>query len=101
MQEAAWQTEVARLLEQTVQALQDKADRRAVRAFGTAIAYLELARENGDKLATELLAQVSESAKEGPTERFTFQPGELEALSTPKNEPPTMPPRAAKKKKRR
>ena len=81
MHEAPWQDEVARLLEQTAQALRDKADRRAVRAFGTVIAYLELARENGDKIATELLAQAVASAKEGPTERFTFQPGELEALS--------------------
>jgi hypothetical protein len=82
MQEAPWQVEVARLLEQAAQALRDKADRRAVRAFGTALAYLELARENGDRLASELLAQITENAKEGPTERFTFQPGELEKLST-------------------
>ena len=81
MHDAPWQEEVARLLEQAAQALRDKADRRAVRAFGTAIAYLELAGENRDKLASELLAQAVASAKEGPTERFTFQPGELEALS--------------------
>jgi hypothetical protein len=90
MHDAPWQDEVARLLEQAAQALRDKSDRRAVRAFGTAIAYLELACENDDKLASELLAQAVASAKEGPTERFTFQPGELEALSVrgePESEP--------------
>jgi hypothetical protein len=81
MHDAPWQDEVARLLEQTAQAFRDKSDRRAVRSFGTAIAYLSLARERGDRLAAELLAQTGETAKEGPTERFTFKPGELEALS--------------------
>jgi hypothetical protein len=81
MHDAPWQDEVARLLEQAAQALRDKSDRRAVRAFGTAIAYLEIAAETGDKIAKEILAQAVASAKEGPTERFTFQPGELEALS--------------------
>lgn len=88
MHEAPWQDEVARLFEQTAQALRDKADRRAVRAFGTAIAYLELAGENGDRLASEMLAQAVASAKEGPTERFTFQPGELEALTREEPEAP-------------
>jgi soluble lytic murein transglycosylase-like protein len=82
MQEAAWQDEVARLLEQAAQFLRDKADRRAARAFGTAIAYLQLARENGDRLAAALLAETVENAKQEPTERFSFQPGELEALTS-------------------
>jgi len=81
MHDAPWQDEVARLLEQAAQALRDKSERRAARSFGTAIAYLELARESGDRLAAELLALTRETAKEGPTERFTFKPGELEALS--------------------
>ena len=100
MREAPWQDEVAQLLEQAAQALRDKADRRAVRAFGTAFAYLELARENGDRFASELLSQISENAKEGPTERFTFQPGELEKLSSPvaSDEPPRE--RSSKKKKK-
>jgi hypothetical protein len=99
MQDAPWQVEVARLLEQAAQALRDKSDRRAVRAFGTAFAYLELARENGDRFASELLAQVGENAKEGPTERFTFQPGELEKLSTRRDsEAPRG--RSSKKKKK-
>jgi hypothetical protein len=93
MQEAAWQDEVARLLEQTAQFLRDKADRRAVRAFGTAIAYLQLARETGDRLAAGFLAETVENAKQEPTERFSFQPGELEALSSSpfasEHEPPT------------
>jgi hypothetical protein len=108
MSDAPWQHEVAQLLEQMAQALRDKVDRRAIRAFGTAVAYLELAREHGDKLAIELLSQVSETSKEGPTERFTFQPGELEALSVrgergppPTDEDATEPARGSKKKKRR
>jgi hypothetical protein len=87
MADAPWQHEVAQLLEQTAQALRNKVDRRAIRAFGTAVAYLELAREQGDRLAAELLSQVTPKAKEDPTERFTFQPGELEALSV-RSEPP-------------
>jgi hypothetical protein len=82
MQDAAWQDEVARLLEQAAQFLRDKADLRAARAFGTAIAYLQLARDNGDRLAATLLAETIENAKQEPTERFSFQPGELEALSS-------------------
>jgi len=108
MADTPWQHEVAQLLEQMAQALRDKVDRRAIRAFGTAVAYLELARENGDKLAVELLSQVSENAKEGPTERFTFQPGELEALTSRGDPaPPKAPdvqserPRVFKKKKKR
>ena len=98
MQDAPWQDEVARLLEQAAQALRDKADRRALRAFGTAFAYLELARETGDRFASELLAQVFENAKEGPTERFTFQPGELEKLSTRRD---SAAPRARPSKKKK
>lgn len=100
MQEAPWQDEVAQLLEHAAQALRNKSVRRAVRAFGTAFAYLELARENGDRFASELLSQISENAKEGPTERFTFQPGELEKLSSPvaSDEPPRE--RSSKKKKK-
>jgi len=99
MPEAPWQDEVAQLLEVAAQALRDKVDRRAVRSFGTAIAYLQIARESGDKLATELLAHAFETAKDGPTERFTFQPGELEALSTGGDPDPESEP--AKKKKRK
>ena len=104
MHDAPWQDEVARLLEQAAQALRDKADRRAVRAFGTVIAYLELASENGDKVAREILAQAVASAKEGPTERFTFQPGELEALSVrgdPEPEPEPEPERTRPSRKKK
>ena len=83
MTDAPWQAEVARLLEQAAQALRARSDRRAVLAFGTAMAYLERARAGGDKLATELIGQTTESPREGPTDRFTFEPGELEALSGP------------------
>jgi hypothetical protein len=80
-----WRKEVARLLEHTALAIRAKNDRPAVVAFGTAIAYLQKARERGEPLAGELLGQVMEQASDGPTERFTFTPGELEALTeTPK-----------------
>ena len=106
MHDAPWQDEVARLLEQAAQALRDKSDRRAVRAFGTAIAYLEIAAETGDKIAKEILAQAVASAKEGPTERFTFQPGELEALSVrgepePPSEPAPEPERTRSSRKKK
>jgi hypothetical protein len=107
MHDAPWHEEVGRLLDQAAQALRDKADRRAVRAFGTAIAYLELARESGDRLAAELLAQMTETAKEGPTERFTFAPGELEALAShpsnerPSSEPPARPTARPSRKKKK
>jgi hypothetical protein len=72
-------------LEHAALAIRSKNDRPAVVAFGTAIAYLQKARDRGDPLAMELLAQTLEVPGDGPTERFTFTPGELEALAeTPK-----------------
>ena len=85
MPEARWQEEVAELLEQASSAIRARAERRAVSAFGTAIAYLEMASQSGDKLAAQLLSQVASGPHEGPTERFTFQPGELEALTAKDN----------------
>lgn len=85
MERNDWRKEVGGLLEQAALALRGRNDRHAVVAFGTAIAYLQKARERGEPLAAELLAQTFEVVGDGPTERFTFTPGELEALTeTPK-----------------
>jgi len=82
MADLPWQAEVAALLEQAAQALRSKRHRRAIVALGTAVAYVQRARDRGDRFAQELLSHTVEN-KEDRTERFTFQPGELEALSVP------------------
>jgi hypothetical protein len=81
MAHAPWQVDVARLLEEAAEALRAGRQRRTVVALGTAVAYVQRARSQGDKFAQELLASTIEAPKEDPTSRFTFQPGELEALS--------------------
>jgi hypothetical protein len=78
-----WQAEVAGLLEQAAQALRARRHRRAIVALGTAVAYVQRARDRGDTFAQELLSHTIESPKDDPTQRFTFQPGELEALNVP------------------
>jgi hypothetical protein len=80
MADAPWQLEVARLLEEAAQALRAKRLRRVIVALGTAVAYVQRARREGDHFADELLSHTVESPKDDPTERFTFSPGELEAL---------------------
>jgi len=80
---ARWQAEVARLLEEAAGALRGRKHRRVLVALGTAIAYVQRARDDGDTFAQDLLSLTVESPKEDPTERFTFSPGELEALSLP------------------
>lgn len=79
MADLPWQAEVAGLLEQAAQALRSKRHRRAIVALGTAVAYVQRARDSGDRFAQELLSNTIDN-KEDRTERFTFQPGELEAL---------------------
>lgn len=80
MERDEWRTEVARLFEVAAEALRARSDRHAVSAFGTAIGYLHKAQARGDQGAAELLAQVLGASSDGPTDRFTFAPGELEAL---------------------
>jgi hypothetical protein len=80
MADLPWQAEVAGLLEQAAQALRSNRHRRAIVALGTAVAYVQRARDRGDRFAQELLSHTVET-KEDRTERFTFQPGELEALT--------------------
>jgi len=75
---SSWRSEVARLLEHCASALRGQNDRQALIAFGTALAYLVKARKSGAVTAAELLSQVNEI--DGPTQRFTFAPGELEEL---------------------
>jgi len=83
MSDGRWQAEVARLLEQAAEALRTRKHRRVIVALGTAIAYVQRARNDGDTFAQDLLSLTVESPKDDPTERFTFSPGELEALSLP------------------
>ncbi len=72
---------MARLLEQAAEALRAGRQRRVIVALGTAVGYVERARDEGDAFAAELLSHTVAVPKEDPTQRFTFQPGELEALS--------------------
>jgi len=81
MTEVAWQAQVAGLLEQAAEALRTRKHRRAIVALGTAVALVQRARDQGDAFAQELLSYTVENTKDDPTERFTFSPGELEALS--------------------
>ena len=74
---------VAGLLEQAAEALRTRKYRRSVVSLGTAVAIVQRARDQGDAFAQELLSYTIESTKDDPTERFTFRPGELEALSLP------------------
>jgi hypothetical protein len=85
MADVPWQAQVATLLEQAAQALRTGSRRRVIVALGTAIAYVQRARDQGDRFAQELIAHTIESPKDDPTERFTFKPGELEALMLPKS----------------
>jgi hypothetical protein len=81
MPPAPWLVDVARLLEEAAEALRAGKQRRTIVALGTAVAYVQRARKQGDKFAEELLASTIEAPKDDPTSRFTFAPGELEALS--------------------
>jgi len=81
MTEVTWQAQVAGLLEQAAEGLKTRKHRRAIVALGTAVAIVQRARDQGDAFAQELLSYTVENTKDDPTERFTFRPGELEALS--------------------
>lgn len=80
MDASSWREEVAALFEQVASSLREKSDRRALVAFGTAIAYLQKAHRKGQRTAGDLLSQLVEAVADGPTQRFTFSPGELEAI---------------------
>ena len=82
MAEAPWISEVARLLEEAAEALRGRRYRRVIVTLGTAVGYVQRARDQGDRFAHELLKHTIENS-EASTERFTFQPGELEALTAP------------------
>ena len=82
MSQSPWQIEVAQLFEYAAQCLREHHERQAIVAFGTAIAYLQRAQNAGERTASELLAQFSESERDGQTQRFKFAPGELEELMT-------------------
>jgi hypothetical protein len=76
-----WRQHVAEQLIEAGRALEASNARRASAALGTAVAYLEKARDAGDASAAALLLQLSVKAHEESTERFSFAPGELEQLN--------------------
>lgn len=80
MDRTSWQDEVAQLLEECAASLRARSERRAIVGFGTAVAYLHKAKGEGERLAGELMAQLTEVVGDGPTKRFTFVPGELEEI---------------------
>ncbi len=80
MKASSWREEVARLLEHCAASTRARNDHQALTSFGTAVAYLLKARDDGERLAAELLAQLEELGGEGQTQRFTFAPGELDEL---------------------
>ncbi|HEY5959575.1 MAG TPA: hypothetical protein VIV60_23635 [Polyangiaceae bacterium] len=81
MSNQPWQLEVARLFEYCAECLKTHNERQAIVAFGTAIAYLQRAQDEGHRTAVELLQQFDANAGEGQTQRFSFAPGELEKLA--------------------
>jgi hypothetical protein len=80
MDRTSWQDEVAQLLEECAASLRARNERRAIVGFGTAVAYLHKAKGEGERLAGELMGQLTEVVGDGPTKRFTFVPGELEEI---------------------
>lgn len=76
-----WRQHVAEQLIDAGRALEAGNARRASAALGTAVAYLEKARDSGDPNAAALLLQLSAKDHEESTERFSFAPGELEQLT--------------------
>ncbi|HEX2674104.1 MAG TPA: hypothetical protein VHM25_24680 [Polyangiaceae bacterium] len=76
-----WRHQVAEQLIEGARALEAGNARRASTALGTAVAYLEKARDAGDPNAAALLLQLSVKVNEESTERFSFAPGELELLN--------------------
>lgn len=80
MERSPWRDEVAQLFEDCAGSLRARSERRALVAFGTAVAYLHKAKGEGESFAGELLAQLTEIMGDGSTKRFTFMPGELEEI---------------------
>jgi len=81
MGQDAWRNEVALLFERCAASLRANRDRQAGADFGTAIAYLQRAEEDGERGAISLLVQARSVRGDDRTERFSFVPGELENLS--------------------
>ena len=76
-----WRQHVGEQLIEAGRALSVGNALRANAALGTAVAYLEKARDAGDSSAAALLLQLSVKVHEESTERFSFAPGELEQLN--------------------
>ena len=81
MSQDVWREEVASLMQRCAQEIRDRRDRQAGADFGTAIAYLQRAEDDGDRGAIALLEQVCIARSLDRTEKFSFAPGELEILT--------------------
>jgi len=81
MSQDAWREEVALLLERCAASIRERRDHQAGADFGTAIAYLQRAEDDGERGAIALFEQVCIARSLDRTERFSFAPGELEILS--------------------
>jgi hypothetical protein len=81
MDQGVWRSEVAVLLEQCAKLLIARQDIQAVATFGTAVAYLQRAADEGERSAAVLLEQAQHSRSVDRTKRFSFVPGELEELT--------------------
>jgi hypothetical protein len=75
-----WRENVAALLAEVGRELVARNDRRVAMVMGTALAYLEKARDQGDAQAAELLMRLGQATQADHTERFVFAPGELEEI---------------------
>jgi hypothetical protein len=81
MAKDTWRSEVAEQFERCAEAIRSGKDHVAASAIGTAIGYLQQAKEAGVRGAAELLSQANSSCREDETQRFSYVPGELETLA--------------------
>jgi hypothetical protein len=82
-----WRDEVAKLLGEVGGALVARRDREAAKLLGTTLAYVEKAQARGEQGAAELFRHFREVAENAGTERFRFEPGELEAIKSRRGGP--------------
>jgi hypothetical protein len=75
-----WREDVATLLREAGSALVARRDREAAQVLGTALAYVEKAQARGEPGAAELARKFRDAAEDARTEKFRFEPGELEAI---------------------
>jgi hypothetical protein len=82
MPPSSWREDVAALLRELGSALVARRDREAAKLLGTTLAIVEKAQGRGEPGAAELVRKFREAAEGTHTEKFRFEPGELEALKS-------------------